>query len=615
MMVLAGLGSGQVCGVEAIEPPKGGQDVVTFSEGEGVRLRKNDGKVKQEWIPIEGMPFQKSFQIEVTTKPKAASGLQIIVPLTQQCQEGDSLLLSFWVRRPLSAGDPGPALLYLQDGPKKERYEFKASPFRQWEQHVRAFKAPADYAEKTGMVSIYVGGAGPVIEVAGLRLVNYGAEMKLSDLPESKVTYKGREADSAWRKEALARIEKIRKAELVVEVIDANGKPVPDAEVKVEMQRQAFRFGNTVDSHMLGAPEKSFPYTKTRKGQKYVTTWEDAQKYREVVKDNFNMVTFESEFRPHSWKQQTQGKAPKKDAYRILTESTIPWLQKNQIEIRGHYLSWGAIDFSPIEAVYVGNPEAHRKWLWAHMGHILSKTKGVVTEWDTINHIVAWGNHTYEKEYGGLEILGEIMAEARRLAPEATHAINEGKILPDGYKRDAYKRVIRSLNEQGQAPDTVGFMAHFALTSLTPPEELLEVYDDFAKIAPRLQLSELDVDAGDDEALHADYYRDVLLATFSHPNFHSIVQWGFWENDHWKTNAALWRKDWSLKPAGEVFVDLVKKQWWTDEVIRSNAKGVGQVRGFLGDYQVSVTRDGKTTVQEVTLAQDGGKVTLSLPAE
>jgi endo-1,4-beta-xylanase len=67
------------------------------------------------------------------------------------------------------------------------------------------------------------------------------------------------------------------------------------------------------------------------------------------------------------------------------------------------------------------------QWLWTHMADISSKTKGVVTEWDTINHIVAWGNHTYEKEYGGLEILGEIMAEGRRLAPGAKHAINEGK--------------------------------------------------------------------------------------------------------------------------------------------------------------------------------------------
>lgn len=617
LLVWASVLMGSVSGMEVIVPPEGGEDLVSFSEGDSVRMRKKEkaDKVSQNWVAAEEMPFSKSLQVDLRTKPKDASGLQLIVPLTQPCQKGDSLLLSFWVRRPKSAGEPGPATIYLQEGAEKERYEFKFSPFREWEQHVRPFPAPDSFSENGAIVCIHVGGAGPVIEVADLRLVNYGAERELSDLPRSKVTYKGREPDATWRKEALERIDRIRKAELVVEVIDAEGQPVPDAEVHVEMQRHAFRFGNTVDSYILGAQEKDFPYTKTRQGQAYVTTWEDVQRYREVVKTYFNAVTFESELRPHSWKRQTGGKSPNVEAYRLLRETTIPWLQENDIDIRGHYLSWGAMDFNAIEAVYVGNPEGHRKWLWAHLADILPKTEGVVTEWDTINHIVAWGNHTYEKEYGGLEILGEIMAEARRLAPNATHAINEGKVLPDGYKREPYKRVIRALNEQGQAPDTVGFMAHFGLTSLTPPEELLAIYDDFAKIAPSLQLSEFDVEAGDDEELQADYYRDVLLATFSHPNFHSIVQWGFWANAHWKPYAALWREDWTLKPAGEVFVDLVTNQWWTDETIQSDAKGQGQVRGFLGDYQVRVTHEGRTAVGEVTLDRDGSKVSVSLPRE
>ncbi|MDB4729258.1 endo-1,4-beta-xylanase, partial [Akkermansiaceae bacterium] len=387
------------------------------------------------------------------------------------------------------------------------------------------------------------------------------------------------------------------------------------AEVKIEMKRHAFRFGNTVNAHLLGAEEKDFPYTKTRNGEKYVTTWEEAQQYREVVRKYFNAVTFESEFRPHVWKNQIGGNPTWKRRYEVLMKSAIPWLAENEIGIRGHYLSWGAMDFNALEKQFVGNPEKHREWLWNHMADILTKTEGMVTEWDTINHIVAWGKHTYEKEYGGMEILSEIMKEARRLAPDATHAINEGKILPDGYKREPYKRVIRFLNEQGQAPDTVGFMAHFGLTSLTPPEELLEVYDDFSKIAPRLQLSEFDVEAGDDEELQADYYRDVMLATFSHPNFNAIVQWGFWENAHWKPDAALWRKDWSLKPAGKVYVDLVKSQWWTDESIKSDAHGKGQVRGFLGDYEVSLIHEGKKLTKMVSLASEGAEVIFSLSGE
>ncbi len=598
---------GQVLAVEAILPPKGGEDVIVFSRKGKFRLNQKAGEAQSKWVAIERMPFEKAHQVELVQSPKAAKDLQLILPLERSFKRGDSVLVSFWVRRPKSSGEPGPVTLYVQAGAGKKRFEFRFSPFRQWEQHVRSFEAQSDFEAGKGNVSIHMGAAGPMIEVADLRVVNYGKKVKIADLPRSRVTYPGREKDAAWRKEALARIEKIRKAELVVKVVDGNGKPMPNAEVKVAMKRHAFRFGNTVNAHLLGAEEKNFPYTKKRNGEEHVTTWEEAQQYREVVRKYFNAVTFESQFRPHVWKGMSRGERGRKN-YEILMESAIPWLQKHEIGIRGHYLSWGAMDFNAIEKEYVGNPDGHRKWLWEHMADVLSKTDGVVTEWDTINHIVAWGKHTYEKEYGGLEILAEIMTEARRLAPETRHAINEGKILPDGYKREPYKRVIRFLNEQGQAPDTVGFMAHFGLTSLTPPEELLEVYDDFAKIAPRLQLSEFDVEAGDDEELQADYYRDVMLASFSHPSFDAIVQWGFWENAHWKPHAALWRKDWSLKPAGEVFVNLVTKQWWTEESMVTNVRGESQVRGFLGDYEVAVVIGGKTVRKEVSLGREGSNV-------
>ncbi len=94
------------------------------------------------------------------------------------------------------------------------------------------------------------------------------------------------------------------------------------------------------------------------------------------------------------------------------------------------------MDFNSSEKKFVGNPKAHREWLWAHMNDVLPATSEFATEWDTINQIFGWGKHTYDKEYGGAEIYAEIMAEARRLAPNATHAINEGKVLPDGYKRE-----------------------------------------------------------------------------------------------------------------------------------------------------------------------------------
>ncbi|MFK7770350.1 MAG: glycoside hydrolase, partial [Mariniblastus sp.] len=70
------------------------------------------------------------------------------------------------------------------------------------------------------------------------------------------------------------------------------------------MQRHAFGFGNVVNANLLGGDEGSFPYTKVRNGRKVASNFEEAKKYREIIKEHFNTVTFESELRPHVWLKQ-----------------------------------------------------------------------------------------------------------------------------------------------------------------------------------------------------------------------------------------------------------------------------------------------------------------------
>lgn len=597
---------------DPIVPPAGGTDVLTFDQNSAIEFRQSNVQATTAWISVKDMPFDTLYQVKSDIRFSNQKNMQTIVPIKGEFKTGDVILISFWMRRPGAGGQPNNATFRVRTAPSNQVYEYKLSAYREWKQHVRSFIASSDFVAEQSDIQILLGEAGRTAEIADLRLINYGKDYDIASLPRSTVNYKGRDADAQWRKDALARIEKLRKANLQIQVVDAQGKPVSGAQVHVQMQQHSFGFGTAVNAWLIGGKESEFPYSKMRSGTKFTASWDDAQNYRKILKQFFSSVTFESELRPHVWKKQMSGSRGGKQLYRVFADQAVPWLQANNIGMRGHYLAWAPMDFNAIEKEFVGDPIGHRKWLWEHMGDVLPKTSDYVTEWDTINHIIGWGKHTYEKEYGGPEIYAEIMKEARRLAPNATHAINEGKVLPDGYKRKPYKKIVEFLNEQGQAPDTVGFMAHFGLTSLTPPEELLEVYDDFAEVAPRLQLSEFDVEAGDDEQLQADYYRDVMIASFSHPNFVSIIQWGFWEGAHWKSAAALWRTDWSLKPSGKVFVDLVTKQWWTDETVTSDSTGECELRGFLGDYKLTVKIENRTTQTLVTLKPDTAKVRIQL---
>ena len=50
-----------------------------------------------------------------------------------------------------------------------------------------------------------------------------------------------------------------------------------------------------------------------------------------------------------------------------------------------------------------------------------------------------------------------------------------------------------------------------------------------------------------------------------------------------------------LKPGGVVYQDLVYNKWWTrDAKATTNAEGKATVRGFYGDYDVTVNANGKT---------------------
>ena len=86
------------------------------------------------------------------------------------------------------------------------------------------------------------------------------------------------------------------------------------------------------------------------------------------------------------------------------------------------------------------------------------------------------------------------------------------------------------------------------------------------------------------------------FVTFSHPSLEGVIMWGFWEGRHWYPDAALYRKDWSIKPNGKAWEDLVLRQWRTEVTGKSDNKGKFSTRGFLGTYKIEVMHNGKKKV-------------------
>ncbi len=398
-----------------------------------------------------------------------------------------------------------------------------------------------------------------------------------------QVTYDGRGEDAPWRKKANARIEQIRKAPLTVKVFDSDGVSIRGAKVHVRMRRHAFGFGNILN-----------PRTYQLEG-------EDGRKYREIFLEHFNKTTFESGFRWQNWfVPARQGRLGE---HKELLNDMIAFCESRNIGIRGHYLSWAPLSR---ESYKPTNYREHPGKLWpelsAHIDEMIAFVDERLAEWDAINHIIGW-NGTLADVTGSNEIYAKIIRHARSKTKTPLW-VNEGAILPGGSRTDAYEKMIRYLFENDAAPDGIGFMGHFKENSLRPIDELWQTYDRFAKFGVPLQLTEFDIDTTD-EQLQADYLRDVMTITFSHPSFNAIVMWGFWEGRHWRPDAALWRKDWSIKPCGNMWKELVFERWWTDEQRTTDAGGACQVSGFLGDYEVIIEHAGRKITVEATLDKSG----------
>jgi GH35 family endo-1,4-beta-xylanase len=155
-----------------------------------------------------------------------------------------------------------------------------------------------------------------------------------------------------------------------------------------------------------------------------------------------------------------------------------------------------------------------------------------------------------------------------------------------------YLGVIKELQDYGAPIDAIGVQGHVGRQPRDPVEVLSDL-DMFKSTGLPVQITEFDINSPDEE-LQADYTRDFLIACYSHPIVNGFTMWGFWESDHWKPDAAMYRKDWTPKPNTAEWKKLVLNEWRTNISQTSKANGEVNERGHFGKYEITVTKGSKS---------------------
>lgn len=570
---------------------------VDVLDGKGVRAFAVQGKVERisaKWFPAEGQPFAELIQVEGKKVPGGVQpwDVQLRASNATPIEAGDVMLatISFrtkWIGDEYGEGQSEFVFELARDPwTKSTTFELRAGP--EWKQILVPFVSAGSYAAGEAQLAFRLGYSTPqTIELGGITLENFGKKLALADLPKSKLSYPGMAPDAPWRATADARIEQYRKGDFEVVVQDASGKPVTGASVAADMTRSAFGWGTCVPAEAILAND---------------------QKLLAPIKQLFNMATLENDLK---WEPLAGDWGGSFTLDRAL--AGIDWLNENGIDARGHVLVWPGWNELPryLKKLKDDKP-ALRAEVNKHIREVARATKGKVVHWDVLNE--PFTNHDL-MEILGYDVMAEWFRVAREVDPKAKLYINDFGILAGGggtnEHRDHYEKMIQILADAKAPFDGIAFQGHIG-TSMTGPEDLQRLLDRYGKFGKDMMVTEYDITI-DDEELAAAYLRDFYTAMFSHPQMKAVVMWGLWDGNHWKKNAPLFHKDWSPKPAYAVYKHLTQELWATHENGKTAVNGTYQLRGFYGDYEVTVSHAGKIKKATAKWTQDGAKLVVKLP--
>ena len=530
----------------------------------------------------------------------------------QTINNNDKCLLVIWLQ---SVGGDGKVSLFVENSTTYDKEVILTLDLStQWTRYIVPFEADQTYNPSDLTIGLHLGWQVQTVGVGGMAVLNYADNVLLDDLPSqtNSEQYGGYEPNAPWRNEAADRIEQIRKADLTVKVEDANGNPIPNAAVEVEMLQHHFGFGSAVVSRLFAG----------NNGQNAI--YESKLLDLDGEGHGFNSVVFENALKWPGWENNWITTPPQ-------TASAAQWLIDRNIKLRGHTLLWPGFYNMPDDIETNQNDLSYIKnRIFEHIEEITTYPgiAGNIEEWDVLNEITT--NRDLEYAFQGTtgyptgrEIYPEIFQKLKEFDSTTKTYVNDYVTISQansgGGLYDLKKQFVQEIIDAGVELDGVGFQGHIGAfpTSIYAVQDILDdFYNTFGTTA---KITEYDTNAAMPSDLTAVYLRDFLTMIFSHESMDGFLMWGFWDGAHWNNNAVMYEEDWTLKPAGQTFIDMVFDEWWTEASGTTNANGEFETRGFKGWYKVTIdcgnniiVTDTIELVNDITLIKTDGQLSTSI---
>ena len=407
-------------------------------------------------------------------------------------------------------------------------------------------------------------------------------------------------------------IENYRKGFMKISVKDKDGNPVSDAKIRVNQKSHEFKFGANI--FMLDELE----------------TEEKNEAYKNYFADIFNIATL-----PFYWNdlEPQQGKTRyHKDSPKIYRRPNIDlcmeFCEKHNIEPREHALAYEHHFPAWLKDATV---EEIKLLLEKRYKEISDLYKDKIPTIEVTNEINLWkdGQTAINDEPDFIEWAFKL---AEKYFPQNELTINE-------YADPCWENIANVSNPyyayiennllKGARIDAIGMQYHLFFSKedeynrtrpYYDPENLYKHMDLFARFNKPLQVTEVTIPAysneTEDEELQADIIELLYSIWFSHPNMEQIIYWNLvdgyaafapqgdmtaGENYYY---GGLLRFDLTPKPAYLRLKKLIGKVWHTEEETITNENGLADIKGFFGEYDVTVLVGGEEVKKTVNLSKN-----------
>jgi GH35 family endo-1,4-beta-xylanase len=456
----------------------------------------------------------------------------------------------------------------------------------------------------------------------------FGITLSAADQTDLAAVVKPDAPFAQWRVDANARIEANRKADLDIQVEDSAGNPVEGAQVAVKLKSNDFKFGGTFSAKDFAGV--TLPGTMT------------TQQYKDRLLSMFNSVGLNNGFKPRL------------TGFHSYIPGVLSWAQANNLPVRGHLLIWpGTGDIATMDtpgSVPGTDYGKHLSQGWSSAyanGDVLgavetwkASARGPaddaaleaevdaeilnwvsqwnVYEWDVINETL---NNYLLQEILGADQMAEWfkIAESNKVAADCKLLINDYQIIsamsesrtPGWYtdRRDRYMANINQIISDGGQIDRIGFQSRIK-HERRDPQLIYDRLEEWGN-AYGLEMTGTEFEVVDStpgawkeyiytEDERAQITEEMMMQYYSHPLVTGFNAWDTITDD---IESLV---DYSGNPNlnGLVWYYVHRIRYNTDTNKTTDVSGVASIRGFKGDYDITVSYGGNDYPATLTLSSN-----------